>query len=153
MQVAYYFAFTQFYFAALMLPAVFGFSAWVLLGGFSPIYAIVNVLWCVSFVEYWKQQELDLSLRWGVKDVTKIQVKRHGFQFHLETTDPTTGETVQHFPAQTRLMRQLLQFPFGLLVIIILGTLIATCFAIEIFLAEIYSGPFKDILVSAVHGL
>ena len=131
-----------------MFPAVFGFSAYVLLGDYSSIYAIFNVLWCVIFVEYWKQQELDLSLRWGVKNVSQILEKRHGFHFDHETTDPITGEKIQVFPVQKRMVQQLLQFPFGLLVILILGTLIATCFAIEIFLAEVYSGPFKDVLVS-----
>ena len=148
MQVAYYFAFTQFYFASLMFPALFGFSAWVLLGQFSPVFAVFNVLWCVGFVEYWKQQEVDLALRWGVKNVTTILEKRHDFQADSERTDEVTGETVHVFPAHKRLLRQALQAPFALLAIVVLGTLIASCFAIEVFLSEVYSGPFKDVLVS-----
>ena len=146
-QIAYYFAFTQFYFAALLFPALFGFSAWVLLGYNSPVYAVVNVLWCVTFVEYWKQQEVDLALRWGVKNVSSIQEKHPGFQAESEHKDSTTGETVQVFPAHKRLLRQLLQVPFAILAILVLGSLIATCFAIEVFLSEIYSGAFKDVLV------
>ena len=130
-----------------MFPAVFGFSCWVLLGYFSPIFAIVNVLWCVGFVEYWKQQELDLALRWGVRNVTTILEKRHGFQAEFQETDSVTGETIHVFPAHKRLMRQLLQIPFALLAIGVLGSLIATCFAIEVFISEIYNGPFKDVLV------
>ena len=149
MQVAFYFAFTQYYFVQLFVPAFFGIGAYAVLGYYSPIFAIVNVLWCIIFVEYWKQQEVDLSLRWGVKNVSTIQEKRHGFQFEQETKDPISGQTIYHFPAHKRLTRQLLQIPFGILAVIMLGTLIATCFAIEIFLSEVYNGPFKDVLVSA----
>ena len=146
-QIAFYFAFTQSYFAFLMFPAAFGFAAWVLLGHFSPVYAVVNSLWCVTFVEYWKRQELDLGVRWGVKGVSAIQEKRKDFQHEKEVKDPITGETVQIFPATKRLGRQALQVPFALLASLALGSLIATCFGIEIFLSEIYSGPLKSVLV------
>ena len=146
-KVAYYFAFTQSYFSFLLFPAAFGFSCWVLLGHFSPIYAAVNGLWTVVFVEYWKRQEIDLSIRWGVKGVSAIQEKRRDFKYEKEIKDPITGETVQIFPAASRLRRQLLQVPFALTAAFVLGTIIATCFGIEIFLSEIYSGPFKSVLV------
>lgn len=147
-KVAFYFAFTQSYFTFLLFPAVFGFSSWVLLGHFSIVYAIVNGLWCVTFVEYWKHQEVDLSVRWGVKGVSAIQEKRKDFQHEKEVKDPVTGETVKIFPATKRLVRQLLQVPFALISVLALGTVIATCFGIEIFLSEIYNGPFKSVLVS-----
>lgn len=147
-KLAFYFAFTQSYFASLMFLAAFGFSSWVLLGYFSPVYAVVNALWSVVFVEYWKRQELDLSIRWGVKGVSAIQQKRREFQHEKEVTDPITGETLHVFPATKRLSRQVLQIPFAALAILVLGTLIATCFGIEIFLSEIYSGPFQSVLVS-----
>lgn len=147
-KIAFYFAFTQSYFSFLLFPAVFGFSCWVLLGHFSPVYAIVNCLWCITFFEYWKRQEIDLGVRWGVKDVGAIQEKRREFQHEKEVKDPITGETVQIFPATKRLSRQLLQIPFAVLASLALGTLIATCFGIEILLSEVYSGPFKSVLVS-----
>ena len=149
-KVAFYFAFTQSYFAFLIFPAAFGFSSWVLLGHFSPIYAIVNSLWCVTFVEYWKHQEVDLAVRWGVKGVSAIQEKRREFIHEKEIKDTVTGETVQVFPATTRLIRQLLQLPFAVLASLALGTIIATCFAIEIFLSEVYNGPFKNALVCQI---
>ena len=57
-----------------------------------------------------------------------------------------TGETIQIFPATKRLQRQLLQVPFALLAMLALGTIIATCFGIEVFISEIYGGPLKSIL-------
>ena len=146
-KIALYFAFTQFYFAFLLFPAAFGFSSWVLLGYFSPFYAIINSLWCVVFVEYWKHQEVDLAVRWGVKGVSTIQEKRRDFAHDKEIKDPITGVTVKVFPATKRLGRQLLQLPFAILASLALGSIIATCFGIEIFLSEIYTGPVKNILV------
>jgi anoctamin-10 len=130
-----------------MFPAAFGFASWVLLGHNSGVYAIVNGLWCVTFVEYWKRQEIELGVRWDVKGVSAISQKRKEFQPEKEIQDPVTGETVRFFPATTRLWRQLLQLPFALLASVALGTLIATCFGIEIFLSEIYNGPLKSVLV------
>ena len=136
-----------------MFPAGFGFAAWVLLGHFSPVYAVVNSLWCITFIEYWKRQELDLGVRWGVRGVSAIQEKRREFKHEKEVKDPITGETVQIFPATKRLSRQLLSVPFALLASLALGTLIATCFGIEIFLSEVYNGPFNNILVYLPTGL
>ncbi|KAL8701991.1 MAG: hypothetical protein Q9224_000228 [Gallowayella concinna] len=152
-KIAYYFAFTQNYFAFLIFPAAFGFASWVILGSFSPVYALVNGLWCVTLVEYWKRQELDLSVRWGVKGVAGIQKKRRDFKHEKEAKDPVTGETLRIFPATKRLSRQLLQLPFALLAALALGTLIATGFGIEIFLSEVYNGPGKSLLVFLPTGL
>ena len=131
----------------MIFPAAFGFSCWVLLGTFSPIYAVVNAVWCVVFVEYWKRQELELSIRWGVKNVSSIEDKRKEFRPEKHTRDPVTGEDVAYFPARKRLLRQLLQIPLAIVTAISLGTIICFSYAIEIFISEVYSGPFKYLLV------
>jgi anoctamin-10 len=131
----------------LIFPAAFGLSAWLLLGNYSPIYAIVNALWCIVFTEYWKHQEEDLAIRWGVRNVSRIEHLRREFKAEKEVVDPVTGEKTKFFSATRRLYRQLLQVPFAIAVAIVLGSLIATCFGIEIFISEIYNGPLKWILV------
>nr|OQO17052.1 hypothetical protein B0A51_14203 [Rachicladosporium sp. CCFEE 5018] len=146
-KVAYYFAFTQAYFTFLTAPAAFGLAAWALLGSFSPFYAIFASIWCVVFVEYWKHQETDLAVRWNVRGVSKIDTKRHDFAHEKVVTDPVTGEEEHIFPATKRLQRQLLQVPFALVAALLLGALISTAFGIEIFISEIYNGPFKAVLV------
>lgn len=146
--MAFYFAFTQSYFTALIGNAAFGAASWLLLGYFSPIYAVVNSFLCVCFVEYWKKQEYDLAVRWGVRGVSTIESKRHDFMSEKEITDPVTGEKTQLFSGTKRLQRQLLQLPFALVAALALGALIATCFAIEIFISEIYTGPLQWILVN-----
>jgi anoctamin-10 len=130
----------------MIFPAAFGFSCWVLLGNFSAIYGIVNVVWCLVFVEYWKRQEQELSIRWGVKNVSVIQEKRRDFKPDTMIRDTVTGEDVPHFSGKKRLQRQLLQIPLALLCVVGLGTIIVTCYSIEIFISEVYNGPFKSVL-------
>jgi len=152
-KIAFYFAFTQSYFTFLIPAAGFGAFAWLFLGHFSPIYALFSALWCVIFTEYWKHQEGDLSVRWGVKGVSKIDVKRRDFQHEKTITDPVTGEEVGFFPASTRFRRQLLQVPFAIAATLMLGTVIATCFGIEVFISEVYNGPLKSVLVFIPTGI
>lgn len=152
-KVGFYFAFLQDYFKFLMLPALFGFSCWILFGHFSVVYAVANCLWCVGFVEYYKRRESDLGIRWGVKGVSAVLTTRKEFQHETTLKDPITGETVRFFSAKKRLLRQLYQIPFALLASLALGTLIATCFGIEIFISEVYDGPLKSVLVFIPTGL
>ncbi|KAA8575980.1 hypothetical protein EYC84_006143 [Monilinia fructicola] len=86
------------------------------------------------------------NLQWGVRGVSKIQHKRPDFKHEREIKDPVTGEQIKFYSPVKRLSRQLLQVPFALCATVILGSLIATCFAIEIFISEVYHGPFKAYL-------
>lgn len=86
-------------------------------------------------------------MRWGVRGVSSIEVKRHDFVPEKSIKDSVTGEQIAFFPAPKRLQRQLLQIPFAILATLALGTVIATCFAIEIFVSEVYSGPGQSVLV------
>ncbi|KAM3084201.1 hypothetical protein ACMFMG_001694 [Clarireedia jacksonii] len=145
-KIGFYFAFLQSYFMFLAFPAAFGFCAWVLFGQYSPTYAIVNGLWCIVYTEYWKKQETDLAVQWGVRGVSKIQHKRPDFRHENVIQDPITGEQIKVYSPIKRFSRQLLQVPFAICATVILGSLIATCFAIEIFISEVYEGPFKSYL-------
>ncbi|KAJ4300413.1 hypothetical protein N0V88_003088 [Collariella sp. IMI 366227] len=145
-RVAFYFAFLQSYFAFLLFPAAFGAAAWLILGPFSWVYAVVNCLWSVVFFEHWKMKEVDLAVKWGVRGVSRIQHPRSQFRFEREGVDPVTGEVVKLYPPLKRLARQMLQVPFALACVCALGGVIAGCFAIEIFITEVYNGPFKQYL-------
>jgi anoctamin-10 len=146
--VAFYFAFLKDYFRFQIFPAAVGFSAWLLLGQFSVFYAICNTLWSVIFFEYWKRKETDLAISWGVRGVSKIQHQRPEFQWDFEAADLTTGEPVKVYPFTKRLQTQLLQIPFALACVVILGGLVATVNSLEIFINEVYGGPGKQYLVS-----
>ncbi|XDG07101.1 hypothetical protein ABKA04_006716 [Annulohypoxylon sp. FPYF3050] len=144
--VAFYFAFLQSYFAFLVFPAAFGFGAWLVLGQYSWIFGIVNSLWTIIFFEWWKKKEVDLAVQWGVRGVSRIQRPRTQFRWDHEAADPITGEAVKVYPPIKRLQTQLLQIPFALGCLALLGALYVFCFSIEIFLGEIYNGPFKSYL-------
>lgn len=79
-----------------------------------------------------------------------LRPKRREFQPEMEVRDEDTGEIRGVFPQYKRIQRQLLQIPFTVVAVIGLGVIIATCFAIEIFISEIYNGPLKGYLVSRV---
>lgn len=130
-----------------MFPAAFGASVWLLLGNFSPVYMVGIGMWSVIFVEYWKRQETELSVRWGVKNVGTLEAKRREFRPEQVHKDPITGEEMALFPAKKRLQRQLLQIPLAFVSAIALGLVICTCYAIEVFISEVYTGPLKSILV------
>ncbi|ETS83009.1 hypothetical protein PFICI_04885 [Pestalotiopsis fici W106-1] len=145
-KIAFYFAFLQSYFSFLVFPAAFGFAAWLILGQYSWFYALVNSLWSVIFFEYWKKKEVDLAVQWGVRGVSRIQHPRSSYKWDHEAVDPITKEPVKVYPASKRLQTQLLQVPFALVCLLILGALYVFCFSIEIFLGEIYNGPLKAYL-------
>ncbi|KAI0555479.1 calcium-activated chloride channel-domain-containing protein [Xylaria curta] len=147
--VAFYFAFLQSYFAFQFAPAAFGVAAWLILGRYSWLYAFANSLWSVVFFEWWKKKEVDLAVQWGVRNVSRIQHARTQFQWDHEAPDPVTGELVKYYPPTKRLQTQLLQIPFALACVSLLGALYIFCFGVEIFLTEVYNGPFKSYLTFA----
>ncbi|KAI0393845.1 DUF590-domain-containing protein [Xylariaceae sp. FL0594] len=144
--VAFYFAFLQSYFVFQIFPAAFGASAWLVLGPYSWFFAVVNSLWSVIFFEWWKKKEVDLAVQWGVRGVSRIQLPRSQFQWEREIVDPVTSEPVKYYPPTKRLQTQLLQVPFVLACVLALGALYIFCFGVEIFLTQVYNGPFKSYL-------
>jgi hypothetical protein len=145
--VAFYFAFMQAYFRFLVFPAAAGFSAWMFLGQFSSLYALAVCFWSVIFFEFWKKKEVDLAVQWGTRGSSKIQHPRPQFQHEHEARDPVTGEIIRVYSPYKRLQTQLLQIPFAIACILVLGTLISTCNSLEIFINQVYDGPFKRYLV------
>ncbi|KAL2015919.1 hypothetical protein VTK56DRAFT_4533 [Thermocarpiscus australiensis] len=145
-RVALYFAFLQSYFRFLLFPAAFGLAAWLVLGPYSWFYAAVNCLWSVVFYEHWKMKEVDLAVQWGVRNVSRVQLPRAQFRFEREGVDPVTGEVVKVYPPLKRFAWQLLLVPFAAACVVALGGLILGCFAIEIFITDVYNGPFKQYL-------
>ncbi|PHH65868.1 hypothetical protein CDD81_1237 [Ophiocordyceps australis] len=145
-QVAFYFAFLRSYFRFLVFPSALGFFAWLFLGQFSYLYALGCGLWSVVFLEYWKQKEVDLAVQWGVRGVSAIQHQRPQFRWDFEAVDQVTGEVKKVYPFTKRLQTQLLQIPFALACILALGGLVIICNSLEIFINEVYNGPFKQYL-------
>lgn len=144
-KVAFYFAFIQAYLLFLTFPAITGVIAWLWLPRYSLAYGILTSVWCTVFLEYWKIQEIDLSLRWNVKGIHHVKVNRPQFKYDYEYVDEG-GRKHYHFPRWKKVVRQLLQIPFLIVAFLALGVTIIAVFTIEILISETYAGPYKDYL-------
>ncbi|KAF5019503.1 hypothetical protein F66182_8510 [Fusarium sp. NRRL 66182] len=144
-KVAFYFAFIQAYLAFLTFPAITGVIAWLWLPRYSLAYGILTSVWCTVFLEYWKVQEIDLSLRWNVKGIGNVKVNRPQFKYESVHVDEG-GRKHYYFPRWKVALRQLLQIPFLLFALLALGVTITAVFAIEVLISETYAGPYKDYL-------
>ena len=145
-QVAFYFAFIHCYSCFLVFPAIWGIICWYYFGPYSITFAVVNCLWCLVFVEFWKIRETDLSQRWNVKEVGALKVNRVQYVWEKEFKDPITGQLSKVFPARKQFLRQLLLIPFTSAATIVLGSLIVVTFALEVFISEVYNGSLKQYL-------
>ncbi|KAK5996205.1 hypothetical protein PT974_04634 [Cladobotryum mycophilum] len=144
-KVAFYFAFIQTYLVFLAFPAVTGIMAWLWLPQYSLVYAILTVVWCTVFLEYWKIREVDLSIRWDVKGVNKTKVNRPEFQWEKKIID-RFDRTIHYFPKWKSIARQLLQIPFMIFAAVALGIIISSVFAIEVLISDSYEGPYQSYL-------
>ncbi|KAG6034588.1 hypothetical protein E4U40_003656 [Claviceps sp. LM458 group G5] len=144
-KVAFYFAFLQTYLMFMTFPAITGLIAWQFLSKYSLSYAILTSVWCTVFVEYWKIQEVDLSIRWQVRGVNKVKVNRPSFKYEKIIVDEN-GRTKHYFPKWKQISRQLLQIPFILLATLALGLIICSFFVVEVLICETYEGPHQFIL-------
>lgn len=142
-KVAFYFAFIHCYSCFLVFPAAWGIFCWYYFGPYSITFAVVNCLWCIVFVEFWKIRELDLSLRWNVKDVGALKVNRIQYVWDKEVKDPITGQFNKVFSSRKQFLRQLLLIPFASSAAVALGSLIVITFAMEVFISEVYHGSLK----------
>ena len=145
-QIAFYFAFIHCYSCFLVFPAIWGIICWYYFGPYSITFAVVNCLWCLVFVEFWKIRETDLSQRWNVKEVGALKVNRVQYVWEKEFKDPITGQLSKVFPARKQFLRQLLLIPFTSAATIVLGSLIVVTFALEVFISEVYNGSLKQYL-------
>lgn len=145
-KVAFYFAFIQTYFLSLAFPCITGVIAWLFLPTYSLLFALITGVWCTVFLEYWKLQETDLSIRWDVRGVSNLKVNRPQFQYEKEAVD-AAGRVRHYFPRWKRIVRQLVVVPFVAVSTLLLGMLIVGVFAVETFISEAYDGPYKFYLV------
>lgn len=145
-KVAFYYAFIHCYSSFLVFPAIWGIFCWFYFGSYSIAFGVVNCVWCMVFVEYWKIREMDLSDRWDVTDVGTLKVNRIQYIGDQESIDPITGEVCKSFSARKQFLRQMLLIPFASAAAFALGSLIVVTFAMEVFISEIYDGAMKTYL-------
>ncbi|KAK8126361.1 calcium-activated chloride channel-domain-containing protein [Apiospora kogelbergensis] len=144
-KVAFYFAYMQTYLLFLTFPAVTGILAWAFLPKYSLVYAIVTLLGCTIFLEYWKIQQDDLSIRWNVRGVGSLKQNRPKYHYEKVIVD-SAGRKKHYYPRWKAILRQLAQIPFFALAVLVLGLTITAVYAMEIILSEAYQGPYQSYL-------
>lgn len=152
-KVAMYFGFLQFYFRWSLVPTLIGLGTHVILGNYSPLFAILNSLWGIVFIEGWRRRQEQLAIRWKNKgcssaNSSNLNIRRRlSFRPDRHITDPVTGADRPYYPWVKRELKRLSFIPIALLVGAALVAFQAVVFVIEIFMGQIYNGPFKDVLI------
>ncbi|KAI1871901.1 hypothetical protein JX265_005887 [Neoarthrinium moseri] len=144
-KVAFYFAYMQTYLLFLSFPSVTGILAWAFLPKYSLIYAIITLVGCTMFLEYWKIVQADLSIRWDVKGVGSLKANRPKYRYEKVVVD-SAGRPKHYYPKWKSFSRQSLQIPFFALCLVVLGVIITGVFALEILVSEAYQGPYQSYL-------
>ncbi|KXJ90710.1 calcium-activated chloride channel-domain-containing protein [Microdochium bolleyi] len=145
-KTAFYFAYMQTYFLFLFFPAVTGIYTWMFLPNYSFTYAIATLFGCTVFLEYWKIQQAELSVRWMVRGIGHVKINRSNFKYDRVTVDKETGRELHHYPKWKLVLRQALQVPFFLGSLATLGAIISMVFALEVMVSEVYEGAYKSYL-------
>ncbi|KAF9435753.1 hypothetical protein BGZ76_005589 [Entomortierella beljakovae] len=145
-KVAYYFEFLQFYFQWLAFPTGLGVLVHFFGSSFSVFYGVSIILWSIVFTESWKRREKELAYWWGVRHVSKTEMRRPAFKGERDAEDPITGEKLPFFSPWKRWSRQLAGVPVVLGGALALAAVITTVFSIEVFFTIYYDGYMKNIL-------
>jgi anoctamin-10 len=133
---------------SLIPLAVVGLLSNFLLPAYNTLYALCLAVWTICFKHAWERRERDLAVRWGVRGFTQlVEQRRAAYVTEGEKIDPITGELRGWFPLWKRVVRGTLQIPFGLAAGVGLAAVLTLIFSVEVFMSEVYNGPFKQFLV------
>lgn len=144
--IALYFAFLNMYFTSLLPVAVLGFTFWACNVPYSPMYAVVLVLWACSFIESWRLRERTLAVRWGTTGLSNVPERCTTFHPRAVERDAATGEQIEVFEWWRRELRMLAAVPVILLFATLIVVTLTAIFSIEVIAAEVYDGPWKSIV-------
>ncbi|KAG0056381.1 hypothetical protein BGZ83_005297 [Gryganskiella cystojenkinii] len=146
-KVAYYFEFLQFYFQWLAAPTALGVVVHLFGSSFSIFYGVFVILWSVVYTECWKRREKELALWWGVRHVSKTEMRRPSFKGETMLMDPVTGEMVPYFSPWKRWTRKIAGVPVVIGGALALAAVITCVFGIEVFFTIYYDGYMKQVLI------
>jgi len=147
-RVSYYFAFLQKYFMSLLPPAVIGLLALFFDKRFSIFYGIFVVLWSIFFIILWNRHAEQLAILWNVNNCSTTEKIRPEFRPQKMIKDKVSGDYVPYYPNWKRwVKRVLLTYPFIILCAVFHVMIFFCVICIEIWVRDLYQGPFKAIMV------
>ncbi|EFP85529.2 uncharacterized protein PGTG_11885 [Puccinia graminis f. sp. tritici CRL 75-36-700-3] len=144
--IGFYFAFLNFYFQALIFPTGLGLIFWLTGMTYSSIYSFTLAIWSIIFLEIWKVKEKLLAINWNSFNCHKVEKKRVEFIHERVVKHLVTHEPVGYFPWWKRESRRLVTIPVLILFALGISALITVITAVELVVAEVYTGPFKKAL-------
>ncbi|OLY79329.1 hypothetical protein AYI68_g6604 [Smittium mucronatum] len=173
-ETAIYFAFLQFYFKYLYIPAILGMCAYLLNWQFSAIFSFLLMLWSLFFTNAWRLKQVRLAKSWGlpvskskltdkINDIDDINdiyfnilnyrlkinqndYRRSRFKPDHYVVDSFSGDKIPVYDVRKRFVRQLLSVPIILAFLLAMFLLVGVFFSLQMFMEEIYDGPFVGIL-------
>lgn len=131
--VAIYFHFLSFYTKHLLFISAVGIGFYFFGVPYSTLYSSILLLWSITFVEWWRIKQRQLSVRWGTKGSFRVEKRR-----------------AQYVPLSwwRKDLRALASLPVILFFASILAVLLTAIFVFEAFVTHLYTGPGHKLIVS-----
>ncbi|KAI8099070.1 calcium-activated chloride channel-domain-containing protein [Halteromyces radiatus] len=146
-KIAFYFAFVQFYFLWLTIPAGLGVLVYFTnSNAISISYSLSILVWGITFTEMWKRKQKELAVMWDVLNCSKHEKRRAAFKGDTTVADQVTGEEMPFVSTWKIILRRVLAIPGVALGAILLLFIVTFVFMLQLFLHEYYTGPFRSIL-------
>lgn len=144
--IALYFEFLKHYIGYLFLLSIMGTIAFIKSKQYSMSYTFVNLVGGILFILSWKRRERYLASTWGVQNSHKLV--QHNAELAALNKNFEVKSTYKHLERKdgSRFIKQWAFVPVALAFVAILFTFQMLCFALEIFMSEIYDGPLKVFL-------
>ena len=159
--VTFYFAFLEFYTAALILPSVIGIID-VIRNRNSPhhqiseITCIFNAIWSAIFLKGWKRRSNELAFDFGTLEQISYEPCRPLFRGKSLGTDPISGAPCPVYPIQkTWLKEYLISIPFMVLSLFVSIKLMIFYFVVEKWVVDHYekSSSFEAMVMVNIPGV
>ncbi|SAM08297.1 hypothetical protein [Absidia glauca] len=146
-KVAFYFAFAQFYFFWLMVPAGLGVLVYAMPGNTTSLWYSLSILaWGIAFTETWRRKQVELAVRWNVVNCSKHERQRATFKGNTTVADQVTGEEMPFVPTWKVILRRCSTTPGVVMGAALLMVMVSFMFILQLFLHEYYTGPFRQFL-------
>ncbi|KAI8854382.1 calcium-activated chloride channel-domain-containing protein [Chytridium lagenaria] len=146
-RIGFYFAFMQFYIKSLIPVSVISLFFYFFAPTYSPIYAVILIVWSAAFVVLWRREAILLAHRWGTLNQGSAAKTRPNFRPDKIHVDVATGERVPYYPEWKRMLaRAVLTLPIILFFTALISIVSLAILVVEVFFTDYYDGPFKSIL-------
>ncbi|KAJ3217559.1 hypothetical protein HK099_005433 [Clydaea vesicula] len=145
--VAFYFAFLQFYFKSLIIPALVGCLSFFFDLKFSVTFGVFLVTYGLVFILRWEKNEVVWATKWGTKNINKKKIHRPDFKYTELKVDPVTSEITPFYPTGKRMAKILcITLPVLILSTILVTIFVAANLAFEMYITLYYKGPYPQIV-------